>query len=37
MVNAVEKYYKSSEFNEGRKKMAKVPDQATLIYNPYKY
>ena len=30
----LEKYYKPGEFNEGRKKMAKIPDQATLIYNP---
>ena len=30
----LEKYYKPSEFNEGRKKMAKIPDRATLIYNP---
>ena len=32
--NILEKYYKPGEFNEGRKKMAKIPDQATLIYNP---
>ena len=32
--NILEKYYKSGEFNKGRKKMAKIPDQATLIYNP---
>ena len=25
---------KPGEFNEGRKKMAKLPYQATLIYNP---
>ena len=30
----LEKYYKPVEFNEGRKKMAKIPDQAELIYNP---
>ena len=30
----LEKYYKPGEFNEGRKKMAKMPDQASLIYNP---
>ena len=30
----LEKYYKSSEFSEGRKKMAKMPDKAKLIYNP---
>ena len=32
--NILEKYYKPGEFNEGRKKMAKIPNQATLIYNP---
>ena len=30
----LEKYYKPGEFNEGRKKMAKMPDKAALIYNP---
>ena len=30
----LEKYYKPVEFNEGRKKMAQIPDQAELIYNP---
>ena len=30
----LEKYYKPGEFNDGRKKMAKMPDKATLIYNP---
>ena len=30
----LEKYYETGQFNEGRKKMAKIPDQATLIYNP---
>ena len=30
----LEKYYKPGEFNEGRKKMAKIQDQAELIYNP---
>ena len=30
----LEKYYKPGEFNEGRKKMAQIPEQATLIYNP---
>jgi len=30
----LEKYYKSSKFNDGRKKMAKMPDKASLIYNP---
>jgi len=30
----LEKYYKSGEFNDGRKKMAKMPDKASLIHNP---
>nr|ANO58091.1 competence/damage-inducible protein CinA [uncultured Alphaproteobacteria bacterium] len=30
----LEKYYDPGQFNEGRKKMAKIPDQAELIYNP---
>ena len=30
----LEKNYKPSEFNDGRKKMAKMPDKASLIYNP---
>ena len=30
----LEKYYKPGKFNKGRKKMAKIPDKATLIYNP---
>ena len=30
----LEKYYKLGEFNDGRKKMAKMPDKASLIYNP---
>ncbi len=30
----LEKYYKPGEFNEGRKKMAKIPLKAKLIYNP---
>ena len=30
----LEKYYKPGEFNEGRKKMARIPDKAELIYNP---
>ena len=30
----LEKYYKPGKFNEGRKKMAKIPNQAALIYNP---
>ncbi len=29
----LEKYYKPGEFNEGRKKMAKIPKRASLIYN----
>ena len=30
----LEDYYKKSEFNEGRKKMAKLPSKSKLIYNP---
>ena len=30
----LEKHYRSGEFNDGRKKMAKMPDKASLIYNP---
>ena len=30
----LEKYYKPENFNPGRKKMAKIPDTANLIYNP---
>tara|TARA_Y100000590_G_scaffold467077_1_gene644652 strand:- start:114 stop:866 length:753 start_codon:yes stop_codon:yes gene_type:complete len=30
----LEKYYESGEFNEGRKKMAKMPTSANLILNP---
>ena len=30
----LEKHYKAGEFNDGRKKMAKMPDKASLIYNP---
>ena len=30
----LEKYYKPKEFSEGRKKMAKIPKGAKLIYNP---
>ena len=30
----LEKYYKPGEFNDGRKKMAKMPGKAALIYNP---
>jgi molybdenum cofactor synthesis domain-containing protein len=29
----LEKYYANSDFNEGRKKMAKMPEDASLIYN----
>jgi len=32
--NILKKYYKSGEYNEGRKKMAKMPTRASLIYNP---
>ena len=31
---ALEQYYKNSDFNEGRKKMAKMPEHAKLIPNP---
>ena len=31
----LEKYYANSEFNEGRKKMAKMPKGASLIYNEH--
>ena len=30
----LEKYYKPGKFNEGRKKMAKLPGKSSLIYNP---
>ena len=30
----LERYYGSGKFNEGRKKMAMLPDKALLIYNP---
>ena len=30
----LEKYYTPEKFNEGRKKMAKIPSGALLIYNP---
>ena len=30
----LEDYYTPAEFSEGRKKMAKIPDGASLIYNP---
>jgi len=29
----LEKYYANSDFNEGRKKMARMPESASLIYN----
>ena len=29
----LEKYYANSDFNEGRKKMARMPETASLIYN----
>jgi molybdenum cofactor synthesis domain-containing protein len=31
---ALKEYYKNSDFNEGRKKMAKMPEHAKLIPNP---
>jgi molybdenum cofactor synthesis domain-containing protein len=31
----LEKYYAKSDFNEGRKKMAKMPEGANLIYNEH--
>jgi molybdenum cofactor synthesis domain-containing protein len=30
----LKKYYKAGEFNESRQKMAKIPDNARLIFNP---
>ena len=33
-MDILEKYYKSGQFSEGRKKMAKMPLEASLIYNP---
>jgi len=30
----LEKYYSPEKFSEGRKKMAKIPEGASLIYNP---
>ena len=30
----LKKYYTPEKFNEGRKKMAKIPENAKLIYNP---
>ena len=30
----LEKYYSKEKFNEGRKKMAKLPSESKLIYNP---
>ena len=32
--NILEKYYGDGQFNEGRQKMAKMPSEAKLIYNP---
>ena len=32
--NILEKYYEPGEFTEGRQKMAKMPSNAKLIYNP---
>ena len=34
IIKILEKYYKPGKFNDGRKKMAKMPDKASLIYNP---
>jgi molybdenum cofactor synthesis domain-containing protein len=31
----LEKYYANSDFNEGRKKMARMPEGASLIYNEH--
>jgi len=33
-MSILEKYYKPGEFNEGRKKMACMPTEANLIFNP---
>ncbi len=33
-MSILEKYYKPGEFNEGRQKMAWMPTNANLIYNP---
>ena len=33
-MSLLEKYYKPGEFNEGRQKMAWMPTNANLIYNP---
>ena len=33
-MSLLEKYYKPDEFNEGRQKMAWMPTNANLIYNP---
>ena len=33
-MSLLEKYYKPGEFNEGRQKMACMPTNANLIYNP---
>jgi len=32
--NILEKYYEIGKFTEGRRKMAKMPQEASLIYNP---
>jgi molybdenum cofactor synthesis domain-containing protein len=32
--NILENYYGKKKFNQGRKKMAKIPKSASLIYNP---
>ena len=33
-MSLLEKYYKPGEFNEGRQKMAWMPSNAGLIFNP---
>ena len=33
-LNLLKNYYKEGEFNEGRQKMAKMPEGVDLIYNP---
>ena len=32
--NILEKYYPEGEFNESRQRMAKMPSDVQLIYNP---
>jgi len=32
--NILKKYYKNTNFNDGRKRMAKMPEKCSLIYNP---